>query len=119
MAAPPRLPGPDRCWADRPSPEDSGRGRTGSGSRPGGTPCSPGQPRTGTARPRRKPAPSARSGGTGAALGAAGRFFKGDLAVRRYETCQTYNKKCRGEGIRKYENMMGENKDLVGSWSFS
>jgi len=49
----------------------------------------------------------------------AGLFFKGDLAVRRYETCQTYNKKCRGEGIRKYENMMGENKDLIGSWSFS
>src|SRR6266480_3720388 len=57
MAAPSRLPGPDRCWADRPSPEDSGRGRIGSGSRPGGTPCSPGQPRTGTARPHRKSAP--------------------------------------------------------------
>jgi hypothetical protein len=42
-----------------------------------------------------------------------------DLAVRRYETCQTYNKKCRGEAIRKQENIMGENKDLVGSWSFS
>src|SRR6266702_2969390 len=73
MAAPARLREPDRRWADRPSPENSGKGRSGSGSRRGGTPCSPGQPRTGTARPRREPAPEARSGGAGAALGAAGR----------------------------------------------
>src|SRR5207249_9655437 len=46
---------------------------TGSGSRPAGTPCSPGQPRTPMARPGCTPAPEGGSGGTGAALGAAGR----------------------------------------------